>query len=60
MRTLVNKLENLNPAYFALVMSTGIISIAAHYQGTGSDRHNPFQNSMWPLMSSYGSCISRG
>ena len=24
--------ENLNPAYFALVMSTGIVSIAAHYQ----------------------------
>jgi tellurite resistance protein TehA-like permease len=33
MPMLVNKLENLNPAYFALVMSTGIISIAAHYQG---------------------------
>jgi len=26
-------LENLNPAYFALVMSTGIVSIAAHDQG---------------------------
>lgn len=26
-------IENLNPAYFALVMSTGIVSIAAHYQG---------------------------
>jgi tellurite resistance protein TehA-like permease len=25
-------IENLNPAYFALVMSTGIVSIAAHYQ----------------------------
>lgn len=33
MPMLVKKLENLNPAYFALVMSTGIISIAAHYQG---------------------------
>ena len=33
MSMLANKLENLNPAYFALVMSTGIISIAAHYQG---------------------------
>jgi tellurite resistance protein TehA-like permease len=32
---MVAKLENLNPAYFALVMSTGIISIAAHYQGLG-------------------------
>ena len=30
---LMNALENLNPAYFALVMSTGIVSIAAHYQG---------------------------
>jgi tellurite resistance protein TehA-like permease len=28
-----NSLENLQPAYFALVMSTGIVSIAAHYQG---------------------------
>lgn len=26
-------LANLSPAYFALVMSTGIVSIAAHYQG---------------------------
>lgn len=26
-------LESLHPAYFALVMSTGIVSIAAHYQG---------------------------
>ena len=30
---LANAIENLNPAYFALVMSTGIVSIAAHYQG---------------------------
>jgi tellurite resistance protein TehA-like permease len=30
---LKNAIENLNPAYFALVMSTGIVSIAAHYQG---------------------------
>ncbi len=29
-------LENLNPAYFALVMSTGIVSIAAYYQGFNS------------------------
>jgi len=28
-----NTLENLHPAYFALVMSTGIVSMAAHYQG---------------------------
>jgi len=33
MPMLVNKLEDLNPAYFALVMSTGIISIAAYHQG---------------------------
>ncbi len=33
MPILADKLENLSPAYFALVMSTGIISIAAHYQG---------------------------
>jgi len=26
-------IKELNPAYFALVMSTGIVSIAAHYQG---------------------------
>ena len=26
-------IKNLNPAYFALVMSTGIVSMAAHYQG---------------------------
>ena len=31
--TLVHGVETLNPAYFALVMSTGIVSIAAHYQG---------------------------
>lgn len=30
---LAHGIENLNPAYFALVMSTGIVSIAAHYQG---------------------------
>ncbi|RJQ66416.1 MAG: C4-dicarboxylate ABC transporter [Desulfobacteraceae bacterium] len=28
-----NALEKLHPAYFALVMSTGIVSIAAYYQG---------------------------
>ncbi|MCB2170943.1 MAG: C4-dicarboxylate ABC transporter, partial [Deltaproteobacteria bacterium] len=33
MPMLINRLENLDPAYFALVMSTGIVSIAAHYQG---------------------------
>lgn len=31
--TFQNSLEQLNPAYFALVMSTGIVSIAAHLQG---------------------------
>jgi tellurite resistance protein TehA-like permease len=29
---LAEALANLNPAYFALVMSTGIVSIALHYQ----------------------------
>ncbi|MDY0221875.1 MAG: tellurite resistance/C4-dicarboxylate transporter family protein [Desulfobacterium sp.] len=29
----MNRIQQLNPAYFALVMSTGIVSIAAHLQG---------------------------
>jgi tellurite resistance protein TehA-like permease len=33
---LARAIETLNPAYFALVMSTGIVSIAAHYQGFGT------------------------
>ena len=32
-RIIKNALAQLNPSYFALVMSTGIVSIAAHYQG---------------------------
>ncbi len=29
----VRSIRDLNPAYFALVMSTGIVSLAAHYRG---------------------------
>lgn len=32
-RPISQAIETLNPAYFALVMSTGIVSIAARYQG---------------------------
>ncbi|KJS31618.1 MAG: C4-dicarboxylate ABC transporter [Desulfatitalea sp. BRH_c12] len=35
-RFLSTAIATLNPAYFALVMSTGIVSIAAHYQGLGA------------------------